>query len=317
MSHTKPITVSVVIPSLNRPQIVIKAVQSALAQTLKSIEVIVVVDGPDEATVSELEKVNDPRLKIKSLPENVGCADSRNEGVAEAEGKWIAFLDDDDEWLPQKLELQLAAANKSLSKFPIIASRYIAKSPTDKAILPKRLPNPKENISEFLFVRESLFERAESIQTSTFFTTKELLQIVPFTKKLRKHVDWDWLIRASSKIEVTVEVIPEVLVTRYCEEDRERITNVKNWQFAQEWICSIRDYITPKAYAGFLLRVATRQASIAGDRQAFLPLLKESFSNGQPRAIDLLSFFLLWLIPLQLRQQLRSLLVKKQKVFKN
>ena len=314
MHQNTPVIVSVVIPSLNRPKIVTKAVNSALAQTLKSIEVIVVVDGPDEATVSELKKIDDPRLKVKSLAQNVGCADSRNEGVAEARGQWIAFLDDDDEWLPQKLELQLAAAEKSLSPFPIIASRYLAKAPKSEFILPKRLPSIGEDISEFLFVRKSLFERAELIQTSTFFTSRDLLQKVPFTHKLRKHVDWDWLIRVSNFQGVTVEVLPEVLAIRFCEEGRERISSSYNWQFGREWIRSVKEHITPQAYAGFFLRVLTLQASLNKDWQAFFPLLWEGIKDGKPRLIDLMSFILVWLVPISLRHKLRFVMQKKGKL---
>ena len=314
MSQKTSTTVSVIIPSLNRPNIVTKAVHSALAQTLKSIEVIVVIDGPDEKTVKELQLINDLRLKVITLPVNVGCADSRNAGVDEAKGKWIAFLDDDDEWLPQKLELQLAAAEKSLSPFPIIASRYLAKAPKSEFVLPKRLPSINEDISEFLFVRKSLFERAELIQTSTFFTSRDLLQKVPFTHKLRKHVDWDWLIRASVLDGTTVEVLPEVLAIRFCEEERERISNTYNWRFGREWIRSIKDYVTPQAYAGFFLRVLTLQASLNKDWQAFFPLLWEAFQDGKPRVNDFLWFVLVWFVPINLRHQLRSLMAKKRTI---
>lgn len=313
MVQNTPI-VSVVIPSLNRPKIVTKAVNSALSQTLRSIEVIVVVDGPDEATVTELKKIDDPRLKVKSLPQNVGCADSRNEGVAEASGKWIAFLDDDDCWRSQKLELQLAAASNTSSPFPIIASRYLAKAPKSEFVLPKRLPGKDEDLSEFLFVRKSLFERAELIQTSTFFTSRDLLQKVPFTHKLRKHVDWDWLIRAGKFQGVTVEVLPEVLAIRFCEEGRERISSNYNWQFGREWIRSVKEYITPQAYAGFFLRVLTLQASLNKDWQAFFPLLWEGIKDGKPRLIDLISFVLVWFVPMNLRHQLRSIVQNKGKI---
>ena len=311
MNQDKQVIISVVIPSLNRPKIVTKAVHSALAQTITSIEVIVVVDGPDEATVTELQKISDPRLKVKSLPVNVGCSDARNAGVNEAQGKWIAFLDDDDEWFPQKLELQLAAAEKSSYKFPFIGSRCLSKTPTNEFILPKRLPVPGENMSEFLFVRESLFDRAELIQTSTFFTSKDLLQKVPFPRNMRKHEDWEWLIRISAIENVGIEILPDVLAIRFSDEARESLSNLKNWHFSRDWIRSIKDFVTPKAYAGFLLRVVTRQASITRDWQAFFPLLWEAIAKGKPRAKDFLSFIVVWLIPLELRQQLRSLILRK------
>lgn len=309
MTQNNSVKVSVVIPSLNRPTIVTKAVNSALAQTLESIEVIVVIDGPDEATVTELKKINDRRLRIKPLPENVGCSDARNTGVDEARGEWIAFLDDDDEWFPQKLELQLTAAQNSSYKLPFIASRCLSKSPTNEFVLPKKIPNPKVNMSEFLFVRESLFNRAELIQTSTFFTSKELLQKVPFTKGLRKHEDWEWLIRISAVDNVGIEVLPDVLAIRYCDRTRESLSNNYDWRFGRKWIRSIRDYVTPQAYAGFFLRVLALQASLNKDWQAFFPLLKEATKEGKPRNEDFLSFMLLWFIPLKLRHKLRSLIL--------
>jgi glycosyltransferase involved in cell wall biosynthesis len=310
MNNNKSIIVSVVVPSLNRHKIVTKAVHSALTQTLKLIEVIVVVDGPDEVTVEELQKINDSRLKIKTLPVNLGCSHARNIGVDEAQGEWIAFLDDDDLWYPNKLELQLVAAQKSSCKFPFIASRCMSKTPTNEFVLPKKLPNPRENMSEFLFVRESLFERAELIQTSTFFTSKKLLQKVPFTENLRIHEDWEWLIRINDLDDVEIEVLPDVLAIRFCDEARESLSNVRNWQFSREWIRSIKNLITPQAYAGFLLRVSTRQASMNQKWQAFLPLLWEALKDGKPRAKDILSFFLVWLMPIKLRQKLRSLVSK-------
>ncbi|MGL6344233.1 MAG: glycosyltransferase family 2 protein, partial [Waterburya sp.] len=121
--------VSVVIPTRNRPLLVKRAVASAMAQTLLEIEVIVVIDGFDDKTQAELAKINDPRLRIVQLPESQGGAGARNAGVAETKGEWIAFLDDDDEWLPQKLERQLEVAKRSQSKFPIISCRLTARTP--------------------------------------------------------------------------------------------------------------------------------------------------------------------------------------------
>ncbi len=102
MECTEPL-VSVVIPTRNRPHLVGRAVRSALAQTLDAIEVIVVVDGPDEATLQALRQIDDARLRVKTLPRNLGPGEARNAGVGEAQSRWIAFLDDDDEWFPRNL----------------------------------------------------------------------------------------------------------------------------------------------------------------------------------------------------------------------
>ena len=111
MSAVTTPLVSVVIPTRNRSGLVVRAVSSALAQTYGDIEVIVVVDGPDQGTAEALERVNDPRLKIVQLPESVGGSDARNAGVKAADGAWVAFLDDDDEWLPEKIQKQLSFSN--------------------------------------------------------------------------------------------------------------------------------------------------------------------------------------------------------------
>ncbi len=109
--------ISVIIPTHGRSQLVERAVDSAGAQTLRDIEIIVVIDGLDLATEQELAKINDPRLRIVQLPTSKGGAGARNAGVAAAKAAWIAFLDDDDEWLTQKLELQLAYDFKTKNTF--------------------------------------------------------------------------------------------------------------------------------------------------------------------------------------------------------
>src|SRR5579862_6769377 len=110
---TRNKTVSAVIPTRNRPHLVTRAVQSALDQTYADIEVIVVVDGPDPATEDALAQFDDKRLRLIVLPEPVGAARARNVGVEAAWGDWIALLDDDDEWLPEKTRAQMQAAERS------------------------------------------------------------------------------------------------------------------------------------------------------------------------------------------------------------
>jgi glycosyltransferase involved in cell wall biosynthesis len=104
------VLVSVVIPTLNRPKLLLRAIDSVLRQTHREIEVIVVVDRPDPETVAAIASVGDPRLQVFVNPHPLTAAAARNAGADRATGEWIAFLDDDDEWLPNKLESQLAFA---------------------------------------------------------------------------------------------------------------------------------------------------------------------------------------------------------------
>jgi glycosyltransferase involved in cell wall biosynthesis len=99
--------ISVVIPYYNREQYIDEAVQSVLGQTLKPLEIILVNDCSRESSRRYLDRYSD-LCKIIDLPVNVGPSGSRNTGVRHARGRFVAFLDDDDLWLPHKLEVQRA-----------------------------------------------------------------------------------------------------------------------------------------------------------------------------------------------------------------
>jgi glycosyltransferase involved in cell wall biosynthesis len=99
-------TISVIIPAYNRAREVGNAIDSALAQTLPPLEVIVVDDGSTDETPEVLARYGD-RIRIVRQ-ENQGVAAARNAGIAVARGELLAFLDSDDVWLPRKSELQAA-----------------------------------------------------------------------------------------------------------------------------------------------------------------------------------------------------------------
>jgi glycosyltransferase involved in cell wall biosynthesis len=107
--------VSIIIPSCNRPAAFVKrAVDSALMQTYQNIEIVVVDDNPPTSparkALQELLKgySGDARVRAVVNPQNLGGSEARNEGVKAARGEYLAFLDDDDEFRPEKTEKQLA-----------------------------------------------------------------------------------------------------------------------------------------------------------------------------------------------------------------
>lgn len=185
MESAKPL-VSVVIPTRNRSHLVTRAVRSALVQTLDAIEVVAVIDEPDEATLKVLIQIEDSRLRIKALPFHLGSGEARNTGVDEARSKWVAFLDDDDEWFPQKLEIQLQKAQKSSHNYPIISCRLIARKEAGDFIWPLRYPRQGEVLSEYMFCQSGFFGGEGQIITSAILTAKELLQKVPFRGDFRR-----------------------------------------------------------------------------------------------------------------------------------
>ena len=110
---TKPL-LSVVIPTWNRAHIVCEAIESAFAQRIGQVEVIVVDDGSTDNTVEVLEKSFGSWIRLLRLPRRRGAGAARNAGIGLATGKLIAFLDSDDLWLPGKLDAELSV----LEHFP-------------------------------------------------------------------------------------------------------------------------------------------------------------------------------------------------------
>lgn len=102
-------SISVVIPTYNRANDLIKAVQSALNQTYPVTEIVVCDDGSTDNSKELISQLNNPLVKWIDCGKNGRPAIPRNRGIAESTGKWIAFLDSDDSWVPQKTEQQMTA----------------------------------------------------------------------------------------------------------------------------------------------------------------------------------------------------------------
>ncbi len=111
--ESSPPLVSVVIPTRGRAGLLAQCLASILGQTVRDIEVIVVVDGPDPATIEFLSNLDDDRLRHVAHPESLGVSNARNSGIEVATGRWVAFCDDDDVWAPTKLAAQLAALSEA------------------------------------------------------------------------------------------------------------------------------------------------------------------------------------------------------------
>ena len=104
--------ISVVIPAYNRAATIRKCLDSVVLQTYLPDEILVVDDGSTDETVEAVSSYRHPpqiSLRCLSLGRNSGAQAARNHGIREAKGDWIAFQDSDDEWLPEKLEKQVAA----------------------------------------------------------------------------------------------------------------------------------------------------------------------------------------------------------------
>lgn len=99
--------VSIIMPSYNTARFIEESIRSVLAQTYENWELIIVDDCSSDNTDEVVAKIEDNRIRYYKNEKNSGAAVSRNRALKEARGKWIAFLDSDDLWMPEKLEKQI------------------------------------------------------------------------------------------------------------------------------------------------------------------------------------------------------------------
>jgi glycosyltransferase involved in cell wall biosynthesis len=304
--------VSVVIPTRQRPALVPRAVRSALAQSLPDLEVVVVVDGPDDSTAQALAGIDDPRLRIVQLPESGGAPSARNAGARQARGHWVALLDDDDEWLPDKLATQLELAKNSPYPLPILASRLFVRTPRTEFTLPRRLPAADEPPSEYLAVRHGLFHGDGFIQTSTIVAPAELLRRVPFAPKLRRLQELDWTLRCLEVDGVGLVYATEPLVIWNADENRPRVSFDAPWRDMLQWLRDSRSRVTPRAYAALAMSVVGSMAAETRDTKVFRELLREARRHGDPGLLDYLTFLQVWLVPGGLRRKVRDFVLGRR-----
>jgi glycosyltransferase involved in cell wall biosynthesis len=201
---TRPPSVSVVIPAFSRADTIERAIRSVTAQTFHDYEIIVVDDGSTDRTVEVVKALQVNGLKLIEHGANKGAAAARNTGVAIAHGRWIAFLDSDDFWAPDKLANQIAvlemagpAARACVTGFRMINCTvprvvYLEFTSTD-------------------FRKEILFGCSVS-PGSTLLVERAVFQSVgSFDENMMRLEDWDWLLRFTRSFDLVA--IREPLAT--------------------------------------------------------------------------------------------------------
>jgi len=199
-------SISVVIPTICRSS-VRRAVESALRQSLPPAEVIVVVDGGDDLDVPDSADV-----RVLRTPGRVGPSLAKNIGIEAARGNVIAFLDDDDVWHRDKLEVQLAAAPPG-SEWIMSCRFLVHEEGREPVVGPRTLIDPQEPIAPYLFEMRS--RRGFSmIPTSTLVFPRSVAQEVPISLAAGSiHDDPKWLIEVRRYFpNIPIIQVPEPLV---------------------------------------------------------------------------------------------------------
>lgn len=199
-------TVAVVIPTFNRHDLLLEAVASVLGQSYGRLLCLVVDNGSTDGTQDAVEAIDDPRVRLLALPAPVGGPAARNVGVEAAEGAgWVAFLDSDDLWAPDKLQRQMEA----LGRHPGVAwATTAAASVTEdlRLLQVHRVPLPIKALGSVdclgddrlkpLMVEDNIVPAGNS----TVIVSRSFLQSVGgYDEHLRTCDDWDLWLRLGSR----------------------------------------------------------------------------------------------------------------------
>ena len=181
--------VSAILTGYNSEKTIRRAVDSVVAQTFDDLEIIVVDDASTDGTVAAVEAIPDKRIRVVRNAKNRGIGGAKNVGVAESHGTYIAFLDSDDEWLPNKLAVQLEALINDPAGCPLsFTAFWVHRAETEKVVL----RSPKRHGT---WLRSILLGETFSLG-STFLATRNCFdEVGPFNERLTRLQDRDWTLR--------------------------------------------------------------------------------------------------------------------------
>jgi glycosyltransferase involved in cell wall biosynthesis len=184
--------VSVVIPTFNRAACIERSILSVLNQTYRNIELIVVDDCSNDNTEEVISKISDWRLTYIRLDLRSGACAARNKGVLTSTGKYVAFQDSDDEWVSDKLDIQVSLMMQSPDNVGLIYSRFDQHSKSHTCSLPKLAELPQGHVLPLLL-------KQNFISTQVMLVRRDCFSLVgQFDEKLKRLQDWEFAIRMAS-----------------------------------------------------------------------------------------------------------------------
>lgn len=241
--------ISVIVPVFNRQNHLAQVVETVFAQkTNQNLELILVDDGSKDdsaKTILALAKQYSRVIPV-ILPSNQGGGAARNAGIDQARGEWIAFLDSDDLWMPDKLEKQLsilASADEHVLCFTnLVVDFHDGETPL-----------PWNTIAFAANAKKYLLEQHQVIQTSTILMSSKAAKAVRFNPALRRHQDIDFVLRCENA-GVRFVYQPECLVKYSADPKATRVSKRINAKPSLDWLTVAHDYLSPAEIDAFYLK---------------------------------------------------------------
>lgn len=239
---------SIAIPAYNRADIIGRAIESCLAQTFPDFEIIVCDDGSSDNTEDVVRAFADPRITYVRQ-ENAGGGAARNRAVELASGRYIAFLDSDDAFMPEKLQAFHDAIEAAGTPETVVwySPLRFYRGEGNHLKKPERPIAAEESVGDYLFAYEGM------LQTSTLVVPKPLFDRVRFDASLRNLQDLDLCLRLEAA-GASFVMLPDELVIWYDVAVSNRISYATKTDHITAWLDRRRTLLSDKAHAGFLAR---------------------------------------------------------------
>lgn len=187
--------ISVIIPAYNSEETIVQTIKTVIRQTFHDFELIVIDDGSKDKTPELVHSIKDDRIKLFSY-ENGGLPTARNRGMTHSNGEFIAFLDADDLWTPDKLELQLAALKQS-SEAGLAYSWTYFMDINERGEAVTLLPSPSYSFEGDVYEKLLVSDFIHS-GSNTLIRRQTLDSVGNFDSTLKSCEDWDYWLRVAA-----------------------------------------------------------------------------------------------------------------------
>lgn len=272
--------VSVILPTYNRAQTLARAMRSVLGQTYGNLELIVVDDGSTDNTPELIKQFDDPRIRYVPFEKNRGASAARNEGLRLARGEFIAFQDSDDEWMMDKLAVQIATARElKADRVAVFHMKVVYGRDENRVYGDGRIccvPILPDTYSTSDFIKITHQQNLMSPQT-LLFSRSCLREIGEFDPLLKNSVDWDFSIRLVYNCEVAF--VNEPLVMTYIQPDSISIIKKSMVRSQLRILLKLQNYndVDRRVLSDHFGRIGMN-ASRLGKRRAGAKLIRHSIS---------------------------------------
>ncbi|WP_299106674.1 glycosyltransferase family 2 protein [uncultured Winogradskyella sp.] len=239
--------ISVVIPYFKNAKNIENTLNSVISQVFQDFEILIINDAsPDwDVALPIIESFKDARIKTLTHQKNKNGAAARNTGIKASKGMYIAFLDADDEWLPNHLN-NLIEVLKTESPEAVYTTCTVLSANRFSYTTPKKALKTSKNIGEYLFADEGF------MQTSGLMVKTEMAKLCLFNEDLIRHQDYDFLLQLEhAKAEFAWSKEPTVIV--HWEENNIDYKG-GTWIYSLNWFKQYRNYLSTKGRTHFIFK---------------------------------------------------------------